>query len=177
MKGLIVTTDGFEDSEFSYPFYRLREEGWDVDVATPDGESVEGEHGYEFDADWAIDAHQPDWWAAEYDLLVIPGGDAPEALRTEAPEAADVVAAFDAADQPIAAICHGAQLLVSADVLEGREATGYWSLEVDVENAGATFVDDPVVVDGNLVTSRVPDDLPAFTTELLNVAEKPAVPA
>jgi protease I len=171
MKGLIVTTDGFEDSEFSYPFYRLREAGFDVDVATPDGEPVEGKHGYEFDADFAIDAHDAEWWTDEYDLLVVPGGYAPERLRTEAPEAADIVSAFDDADRPIAAICHGAQLLISADVLEGREVTGYWTLEVDIENAGATFIDEAVVVDGNLVTSRVPEDLPAFMAELFEVLE------
>jgi protease I len=171
MKGLVLVTDGFEDSEFSYPFYRLRESGWDVDVATPDGDSVTGEHGYEFDGDVAIDEDSPSWFAEEYDLLVVPGGDSPEALRTEAPAAADVVAAFDDRDRPIATICHGAQLLISAGILAGRRATGYWSLEVDVENAGAEYVDEPVVVDENLVTSRVPDDLPAFMDATLRLVE------
>ncbi|WP_435063000.1 type 1 glutamine amidotransferase domain-containing protein [Halobaculum sp. EA56] len=171
MRGLIVTTDGFEDSEFSYPFYRLREEGFDVSVATPDGEPVEGEYGYEFDADVDLSVRDPDTLAEEFDLLVVPGGRAPERLRTEAPEAADVVAAFDEREKPIAAICHGAQLLISAGVIEGREVTGYWSLEVDIENAGATFIDEPVVADGNLVTARVPDDLPAFTRALFETVE------
>lgn len=133
-----------------------------MDVATPDGETVEGEHGYEFDGDFTIDAHEPGWWADEYDFPVVPGGDSPERLRTEAPRAADIVWAFDDAGQPIAAVCHGAQLLISADVLGSREATGYWSLEVDIENAGATYRDEAVVVDDNLITSPVPDDLPAF---------------
>ncbi|MFB6269898.1 MAG: type 1 glutamine amidotransferase domain-containing protein [Halobacterium sp.] len=171
MKGLVLATDGFEDSEFSYPFYRLREAGWDVDVASPDSDAIEGEYGYEFDADLAIDGEDPLWFAEEYDLLVIPGGDSPEALRTEAPTAADVVAAFDDHDKPIAAICHGAQLLISADILEGRRATGYWSLQVDVENAGAEYVDERVVVDENLVTSRVPDDLPAFMDATLRLVD------
>ncbi|MFB6195890.1 MAG: type 1 glutamine amidotransferase domain-containing protein [Haloplanus sp.] len=177
MKGLVIATDGFEDSEFSYPYRRLQEESWDVDVATPDGDAIEGKHGYTFEADWSIDEHTADWWADEYDLLVIPGGGSPESLRTEAPEAAEMVAAFDDRDKPIAAICHGAQLLISADVLAGRQATGYWPLEVDIENAGATYVDESVVVDGNLVTSRVPDDLPAFMSETLSVVEAAAVPA
>ncbi|MFB6102449.1 MAG: DJ-1/PfpI family protein, partial [Haloplanus sp.] len=138
---------------------------------------IDGKHGYTFEADWAIDEHDADWWADEYDLLVIPGGGSPESLRTEAPEAADIVSAFDDRGKPIAAICHGAQLLISAAVLDGRQATGYWPLEVDIENAGAEFVDDSVVVDDNLVTSRVPDDLPAFMSETLSVVESAAVPA
>lgn len=169
MKGLIVTTDGFEDSEFSYPYYRLQEAGFDVDVATPDGESVSGKHDYEFEADLDVDARDPERFADEYDLLVVPGGRAPEQLRVEAPESADVARAFVEADVPVASICHGAQLLISADVLEGRTITCYWTLEVDVENAGAEFVDEPVVVDEPLVTSRVPDDLPAFMAETFDL--------
>jgi protease I len=166
MKGLVITTDGFEDSEFSYPYYRLREAGFDVDVVTSGAEPVEGKHGYEFEADYGFDDHDPSWWAEEYDLLVLPGGRAPERLRTEAPIAADVVRAFDDAGKPIASICHGVQLLISAGILDGREATGYWPLAVDVENAGAEWVDEPVVVDDNLVTARYPDDLPAWMGEL-----------
>ena len=180
MRGLIVTTDGFEDSEFSYPYYRLREAGHDVDVATPAAESVEGKHGQEFDADLGIDEYEPAEFADQYDFLVIPGGYAPEQLRIEAPVAADVVEAFDEADQPIAAICHGAQLLISADVIEDREVSGYWTLDVDIENAGAEFADEEAVVDGNLVTARVPDDLPAFASafiEVLEETEEQAVPA
>lgn len=168
MQALVVTTDGFEDSEFSYPYYRLQEAGVDVDVATPDGESVTGKHDYEFDADAAIDDRQAGEWAEAYDLLVVPGGRAPEQLRSEAPEAADVVAAFVDADRPVASICHGVQLLISADVIEGCEVTGYGTLEVDVENAGATYRDEAVVVDEPFVTSRVPDDLPAFMAETLS---------
>jgi protease I len=162
MQGLILATDGFEDSEFSYPYYRLREAGFDVHVVTPAGEPVTGKHGYGFEADLSVEAYTPEEWAEAYDFAVVPGGDSPEALRTEAPAAADLLRAFDEAGNPIAAICHGLQLLISADVLDGRTVTGYWSLEVDAENAGATWVDEPVVVDDNLLTSRVPDDLPAF---------------
>lgn len=180
MNGLIIATDGFEDSEFSYPFYRLREAGVDVDVATPEGESISGKHDYEFEADYALHEYEPAEWAEQYDLLVIPGGRSPEYLRQEAPIAAEIVWAFDEADQPVASICHGAQLLISADILEGRTITGYWTLEVDIENAGAEFVDKEVVVDGNLVTSRVPDDLPAFMGTLFeefDLFEEPVSPA
>lgn len=169
MKGLILATDGFEDSEFNYPYYRLREVGFDVDVATPSGESIEGKYGYEIDADFRIEEYEPGRWADEYDLLVVPGGRSPERLRTAAPESAEIVAAFDEADQPIAAICHGAQLLISAGIVEGRELTGYWPLEIDVENAGGRFLDEPAVRHDNLVTARVPDDLPAFMAETFDL--------
>ena len=169
---LIVSADGFEDSELIYPYYRLQEAGWDVILVTPDGEDISGKHGVEFEANAAIGDEGADGWVDHNDLLVLPGGRAPESLRLSAPETADVIAGFDAADKPIASICHGAQLLISADILEGREATAYASLEVDVENAGATVVDEEVVVDDNLVTSRNPSDLPAFMAEMLELAER-----
>ena len=172
MRALILTADGFEDSEFSYPFYRLQEADWEVDVMTPGGEPVEGKHGYAFDADLGFESLSPGEAADEYDLLVLPGGGAPEALRTEAPNAAHIVREFDERGQPIASICHGVQLMISADILEGREVTGYWPLEVDVENAGATYVDEPAVVDENIVSARYPDDLPAWLAETLDVAER-----
>lgn len=162
MKALIVTTDGFEDSELTYPYYRLQEAGIDVEIATPDGESVTGKIGEEMDADLAISEASED----EYDLLVVPGGNAPEDLRLEAEEAITLVQEFDDSGKPIASVCHGAQLLISADVLEGREATGFWAIQVDMENAGATFVDEECVVDDNLITARYPADLPAWLSGL-----------
>ncbi len=177
MRSIILATDGFEDSELSYPYYRLREEGYNVDIVAPSGDSIEGKHGYEFDVAYHLDERTPSEWADAYDLLVIPGGSSPERLRTEAPMAADIVAAFDAANVPVAGICHAAQLLISADILEDRELTGYWSLEVDIENAGGHYLDEPVVVDDNLVTSRVPDDLPAFMEETFDRLERTAIPA
>ncbi len=164
MSSLIVTSDGFEDSELTYPYYRLQEADVDVDLATPGGETVTGKIGEEMDADLAIEDARPD----EYELLVIPGGRAPESMRLESPDAVEIIRRFDEQDKPIAAICHGVQLLISADMLDGREATGYWTLEVDVENAGATFTDDAVVVDDNLITSRAPQDLPMWMDETLS---------
>ena len=114
---------------------------------------------------------------SDYDFLVVPGGRAPESLRTDAPETAELIAAFDAANKPIASVCHGAQLLISADVLDGRAATAYWPLAIDLENAGATFRDQEVVVDDNLVTSRYPDDMPAFMHELLGLLEEVSIEA
>ena len=172
MDALIIATDGFEDSELYYPYYRLQENGWAVQVATPGGYEIEGKHGYEFDGDLDLEDRDPERFADTFDLVVIPGGSSPETLRTEAPVAAAIVAAFDEVGVPIASICHGAQLLISADVLEGREIAAYWSLEVDVENAGATFVDDEAVVDENLITSRVPGDLPAFMNAVFEWLEQ-----
>ena len=168
MSGLIVSGDGFEDSELTYPLYRLREAGFTVDVASPDGDSFESKHGQSQEADLAIEDVDSD----SYEFLVVPGGRAPENMRLDAPAAADLIAAFDDEGKPIASICHGAQLLISADVLDGRTVTAYWSLKPDVENAGATFHDEPVVVDGTLVTSRYPDDLPAFTEEFLDLLDE-----
>lgn len=173
MTGLIITGNGFEDVEYTYPLYRLREAGFSVDVATPEGEVFTSKHGQEFEADLRImNAEESD-----YDFLVVPGGRAPESIRTDAPDAADIIAAFDGSNKPIASVCHGAQLLISADILAGREATAYWPLEVDVENAGATFIDEEVVVDDNLVTSRYPDDMPAFMSALLDLLEERSVEA
>lgn len=173
MKALLPTTDGFEDSELTYPYYRLQEAGVDAHIATPDGEAVEGKIGEEMDADLAIDDADAD----EYDLLVIAGGHAPEDLRLEAPEVADIVTEFDDEGKPIAAVCHGAQVLISAGILEGRDVTGFWSIEVDIENAGATFHDEEVVVDDNLVTARYPADLPAWASALFERLEEEPVAA
>ncbi|WP_122089642.1 type 1 glutamine amidotransferase domain-containing protein [Halalkalicoccus subterraneus] len=167
MDALIVTTDGFEDSELIYPYYRLQEAGIGMEIATPDGESVTGKIGEEMDADLSIaDASESD-----YDLLVVPGGNAPEDLRIEAEESIDLVREFDESGKPIASVCHGAQLLISADILEDREATGFWAIQVDIENAGATFVDEECVVDDNLITARYPADLPAWLSTVLDRVE------
>lgn len=178
MNALVLARDGVEDSEFSYPYYRLQEAGFEVTVATPDGEDIHGKRGDTFAADTRIDDRSPTEWVTATDLVVVPGGRSPEKLRVEAPSAAEIVAQAVDADVPVAAICHGIQLLISADVLADRTVTGYWTLEVDAENAGATYVDEPVVVDEPLITSRVPKDLPAFmasTFDVLDLDETVAV--
>jgi len=167
MKALIIATDGFEDSEFSYPYYRLKESDFEVDVATPDSKSVYGKHDTEFEADLPISDVEID----KYDLLVIPGGRSPERLRLEEPHSIVLVKQFYESEKPISAICHGPQLLMSADLLEGKRATCYWSIKDDLEHAGATFVDKSVVVDGNLITSRQPDDLPDFMRKTIEKFE------
>lgn len=161
MRTLILSADGFEEAELLVPYYRLKEEGVAVHVATPDGRPVRGKHGYEVKADLALAQVEPE----DYDLLILPGGKAPAALRKEA-RALAIARDFFARNKPVAAICHGPQILVSAGVLAGRRVTGYKAIAAELREAGAHYVDAEVVVDGPLVTSRQPSDLPAFLREL-----------
>ena len=169
MKALILVGNGFEDSEFFYPYYRLKEEGISVDVASPGGEKVSGKHGYSFEANRSIS----DVKAADYDLLVLPGGKGPESVRLE-PNAVKVTKEIFEADKTVAAICHGVLVLISADVLRGRKGTCWKGVRDDMKVAGAEYQDREVVVDGNLITSRQPDDLPAFCREVFAAIRQPA---
>jgi protease I len=162
MKVLMISADGFEDLELLIPYYRFREENIPSDLASMERESISGKHGYEARVDRTLDEIDP----AEYDFLVLPGGKAPAAIRRE-PKALEVARAFMEAGKPVAAICHGPQILVSAGLLAGRRATCYESVAGELEQAGAEYVDEEVVVDGNLITSRHPGDLPAFMRELM----------
>ena len=164
MKVLIVSADGFEDTELLVPWYRFREEGVLVDVASLREGRIKGKHGYEVLANLAIGDVQ----AADYDALLLPGGWAPEALR-RSPRLLEIVREFFAAAKPVFAICHGPEILVSAGVLGGRSATCYNTVAAELERAGASYRDAEVVVDGNLVTSREPGDLPAFLREAMRM--------
>ena len=164
MRVLIVSADGFEDSELLVPYYRLREEDIAVDVASPARGPIKGKHGYQVEAGLAIDDVRP----ADYDALILPGGRAPERLRKDA-KLLEAVRAFSAAGKPISAICHGPQVLASAGVLSGRSATCYRTVAHELAAAGARYQDAEVVVDANLVTSRQPSDLPAFLRETLKL--------
>lgn len=157
MKAIILIADGFEDSEFFYPYFRLQEEGWEVNVAGPEKGRVTGKHGYAFDVNTAFS----DIKEADYDVLVLPGGKAPETVRLS-PEAVALTRTMLEDGRTVAAVCHGPQVLISADVLRGRRATCYEAVRDDVKAAGAEYLDEEVVVDGNLITSRTPADLPAF---------------
>lgn len=162
MKALIISADHFEDSELLVPYYRLQEEGIPVVVAAPERGSIRGKHGYEIAVDTTIGEVNPD----EYRLLVLPGGQAPAAVRKE-PAALEICRSFFAHSKPVAAICHGPQTLISAGLLKGRRATCYRSVAEELKAAGALYEDREVVVDGNLVTSRQPADLPAFMRETM----------
>jgi len=162
MKALMIIADGFEDSEFFYPYYRLLEAGVAVDVAAPEKATVTGKHGYTFQANMTFSEIDP----SEYDTLVIPGGKGPETVRLDEDAVAAAGAIFESG-KPVAAICHGCQVLISAGVLDGKRATCWMGIRDDLKAAGAIYSDEEVVVDGNLITSRRPGDLPAFSRELM----------
>ena len=159
---LILAASGFEDSELLVPYYRLLEEGFEVDIASVRRGSIAGEHGYRARANLSLGEADAERYAA----LVVPGGKAPQALRLQ-PDALGLVQRFNHAGKPIGAICHGLLLLAAAGVLEGRNATAQPSLAAALALAGAIYDDRDVVVDHNIVTSRRPADLPAFMRALL----------
>lgn len=156
MKVLIVSADLFEDVELLFPYYRLLEEGIEVQIASTEAGTIRGKHGYRVSA-----AALADIETDGFDLLILPGGKAPGHLRAHGP-LLELVRHFMAAGKVVAAICHGPQVLAAAGVLSGRTLTCYRSVATEVTEAGGRYVDQPVVVDGNLITSRVPDDLPVF---------------
>lgn len=155
----IVVESDFQDEEFTEPYKALQENGFQVTIVGPEAnKEYKGKHGRgKARTDKSFDQVQ----ASDFDGLVIPGGQTPERLRLH-PKAVEFVKAFGRQNKPIAAICHGPQLLISADLLRGRKATSYQAIAIDLKNAGAHFIDAPVVTDGNLITSRTPDDLPQF---------------
>jgi protease I len=157
MRALIISADGFEDQELLVPRDALRADGFTVNVVTPGAQPIHGKRGALVDADGDIGSTDP----ASYDLLVLPGGKAPAQLRKD-PKVLSVAREFMVAGKPVAAVCHGPQILVAAGVLRGRKATAYAAVAGELKAAGADYIDDEVVVDGNLITSRKPADLPAF---------------
>lgn len=162
MKALIISADNFEDSELLVPYYRLKEEGIDIDIASIKKGKIKGKHGYEVEANKTLGEVNPD----DYDILILPGGKAPEEIRKEK-AAHNVARHFFEKGKPVAAICHGPQTLISAGLLKGRHATCYRTVADEMKASGAIYEDKEVVVDGNLITSRQPSDLPAFLRELI----------
>jgi protease I len=162
MKALIISADNFEDSELLVPYYRLKEAGIEVTVASLKRGIITGKQGYEVAVDKTFDEVNPE----DYAILVLPGGKAPAVVRNE-PKALAIAGSFFVRNKPVAAICHGPQILISAGLLKGRRATCYMSVANEMKEAGALYEDREVVVDGNLVTSRQPPDLPAFMRETM----------
>ncbi|MCM3712814.1 type 1 glutamine amidotransferase domain-containing protein [Halalkalibacter oceani] len=163
----VVVTDLFEDSEYTEPVKAFKEAGHEiVTIEKESGTTVTGKNK---EASVTIDKGIDDVKPADFDALFIPGGFSPDMLRAD-DRFVTFTKQFAESKKPIMAICHGPQLLITAKVLKGRDVTGYKSIHVDLENAGANLHDKEVVVcGGNLVTSRTPDDLPAFNRESLNV--------
>lgn len=157
MKILMITAKDYDDSEVLYPYYRLIEEGFEVDVASFEKGTVAAKYHFTIEAGKAFDEVK----TSDYGGLVLPGGKAPEKLRQDAKCIKTVKYFFDN-NLPVCAICHGQQILISADVLQGRKATCYPGIKDDIINAGAQYVNEKAVADGNLVTSRRPEDLPYF---------------
>lgn len=162
MQALIVSGDQFEDSELLVPWYRLLEERIETDIAGESEGTLSGKHGYRVEATLSIHRIDP----ARYDLLILPGGKAPAVLRKNL-KLLELVRHFFNDGKLVAAICHGPQILLSAGVLAGRNSTCYKGMAYELRGAGVNYCDQSVVVDHNLITSRVPSDLPDFMREIM----------
>lgn len=166
-KVAILATDGFEQVELTEPKQALEKAGAQVHVVAPHGDSIQGWNHHDKGDKVAVDCTLDQVKASDYDALVLPGGALnPDQLRTNE-QAVQFVRAFFTDSKPVASICHGPWTLIEADVVKGRTVTSWPSLKTDLSNAGATWVDQEVVVDQGLVTSRNPHDLPAFTSKMV----------
>jgi len=162
-KVLLLAADDFEDMELLYPLYRLAEEDVEVTVAGLDDHPVRGKKGH---GPVQVDTTVGDVSATEFDALVIPGGYAPDKLR-RSDTVLELVRAFDDAGKPIAFICHAGWVPISAKIIKGRRATSVTAIRDDMVNAGADWVDEAAVVDGNLISARTPADLGPWMKALL----------
>lgn len=168
-KVAILVTDGFEQVELTEPKKALEQAGAVAHIVSPNKDRVKGwnhtEWGDVFPVDVVLDRADPE----DYDALLMPGGVMnPDKLRRNE-RALQFVRAFFDSDKPVAAICHGPWTLIDSDVVEGRRLTSYESIQTDLKNAGADWVDEEVVVDQGLVSSRKPDDIPAFNRKMIEV--------
>jgi protease I len=166
-KVAILLADGFEQVEMTKPREALDDAGAETKIVSLKSGQIQGmnhmEKGDKFDVDLTLDDARPE----EFDALMIPGGlYNPDALRSN-DDALDFARQFFQAGKPVAAICHGPQVLISADLVRGRKMTSWPAIKVDMRNAGARWVDEEVVVDNGLVSSRKPDDIPAFNNKMI----------
>ncbi len=164
MKILMITYDNCDDSELKYPYFRMQEEDAQIDVASLEKRTINAKYHEKIEAALLPEEIDP----ARYDGLILPGGTAPEKLRQNE-FILEAVRYFMDRDLPVASICHGQQILISSGRLKGRRATCYPGIRDDLINAGAVYENAPVVVDGNLVTSRRPEDLPYFMREYVKL--------
>ncbi len=164
----VLAEDLYEDLELWYPYFRLKEAGADVRiVGSGRADSFTSKHGYPAKADLSAKEAR----VADFDAVVVPGGYAPDLMR-RSPEMVGFVRDMNAAGKTVAAICHAGWMLVSAKIVDGRQATSFYSIRDDMEAAGARWTDAPVVVDGNLITSRMPKDLPDFCKAMIEQLSK-----
>ena len=163
----ILATNGFEQSELEKPKAALEEAGATTTVVSPEEGEIKGWDEDDWGNSVKVDELLDEADASEFDALLLPGGvQNPDTLRT-LPKAVEFARAFFEAGKPVAAICHGPQLLIEADVVKGRKLTSFPSIKTDLSNAGANWVDAEVVTDQGLVTSRKPDDIPAFNAKMI----------
>ncbi len=160
---LVLGANHFEDSEMLYPIYRLREESAEVVLAGLDGQPIHGKKGH---GPLAVDTTVDQVDAGAFDALVVPGGYQPDLLRRSS-TVLDLLRGFDERGKPVALICHAGWVAISAGIVKGRRATSFGAIRDDMVNAGVDFVDQPVVVDGNLITSRGPVDLGPWMKALI----------
>jgi protease I len=167
-KVVLLAENLYQDLELWVPYYRLKEEGAEITVVgSGSSRTYSGKYGYPIDVDKEAKEIDMD----KYHGVVIPGGYAPDMMRRY-PEMVRIVREADQKRKVIAAICHAGWMLVSAGILKGRKVTGFFAIKDDLVNAGANYVDEEVVRDGNLITSRKPDDLPAFCREMIEALSK-----
>jgi len=168
----ILATDGFEESELKSPKEAMEIEGFKVDIISLNPGKIKAWNHGNWSNEYKVDNTLDKVTAKDYDALVLPGGVInPDNLR-RSEEALNFVKDFFDQNKPVAAICHGPWILINADVVKGKNMTSFYSIRKDLENAGALWVDEKVVVDGSLITSRNPDDLPAFNEKLIEEINK-----
>lgn len=169
VKVAILVTDGFEQVELTEPRKALDDAGADTSVMSPKRDVVRGWNFTDWGDNFAVDVPLDQARPEDFDALLLPGGVInPDRLRTE-PKAVEFVKSFFSADKPVAAICHGPWTVIEAQAARGKRIAAWPSLKTDLTNAGAQWIDEEVVVDGKLVSSRKPDDIPAFNREMINV--------
>ena len=167
-KVVLLAENLYQDLELWVPYYRLKEEGAEVTiVGTGSSQAYTSKHGYPVE----VNKEAKEINMSKYDGVVIPGGYAPDMMRRY-PEMVKIVKDAHQKGKVIAAICHAGWMLVSAGILKGKKVTGVSAIKDDLVNAGANYVDEEVVRDGNLITSRKPDDLPAFCREMIEALSK-----
>ena len=163
----ILVEDLYEDLELWYPYYRLLEEGAEVKIIGPEAKVYKSKHGYPAVADLSAAEAK----AGDFQGIIVPGGYAPDRLRRY-PKILDIVREIFEKGGVVASICHGPWVLISANIMKGKRTTGVISLKDDLINAGAIYLDKVVVIDNNLITSRTPQDLPAFLPAIIAALQK-----
>ena len=167
-KALILTGNLAQDHEFIYPFYRVQEEGYKVDVAVRGGKQVNGIIGSKIVPTKDI----PELEVNDYALLVLPGGAKAMEYMRQDQDIIQFISDFNSSGKTIASICHAAQLLISAKIVKGKKISGYYSIKDDINNAGAIYTDEPAVVDGNIISTAHYKDLGPWMKKTLEVCSK-----